>query len=149
MVIATAKTFRESTCTLKNFMERRKGGLEWAQDHNSRFEISKVTIMHCQPRARKPTDHPNPVLWLEGRIVKEVTSYKYIGVHVDSQLRWRIQENDMMAKATAYILMFHRLMHTSLGIQPKLMQQPYILVAVPKMTYALDVWFVPLHKEGN
>ena len=27
------------------------------------------------------------------------------------------------------------------------MQQLYVLVAIPKMTYALDTWFVPLHKK--
>ena len=27
------------------------------------------------------------------------------------------------------------------------MRQLYISVAVPKMTYALDVWFVPPHKK--
>ena len=27
------------------------------------------------------------------------------------------------------------------------MRQLYISVAIPKMTYALDTWFVPLHKK--
>ena len=58
-----------------------------------------------------------------------------------------MQENEAMAKATAYILMFCRLTHASLGIWPKLMRQLYISVAVPKMMYASDVWFVPLHKK--
>lgn len=52
-----------------------------------------------------------------------------------------------MAKATAYMLMFRRLTRTSLGIRPRLMRQLYISVAVPKMTYALDVWFVPPYKK--
>ena len=147
LVIASAKTFKQTTRALKNFMERREGGLEWAQDHNSKFEISKIAIMHCQPVARKPTDRPNPTLRLEGRVISEVSTYKYLGVHVDSQLRWRTQENEAMAKATAYILMFRRLTRTCLGIRPRLMRQLYISVAVPKMTYALDVWFVPPHKK--
>jgi len=128
-------------------MERRDGGFTWAQDHNSNFEISKVAVMHCQPRARKPTDCPNLVLWLRGRVIKEVDSYKYLGVHIDGQLHWRVQENEVMAKATSYIMMFHRLTCTNLGIRPRLMRQLYISVAIPKMTYALDVWFVPPHKK--
>ena len=147
LVITTAKTFTGTTRALKNFMERREGGLEWAQDHNSKFEISKIVIMHCQPVARKPTDRPHPTLRLEERVIREVTTYKYLGVHLDSQLRWRTQENEAMAKATAYILMFRRLTRTSLGIRPRLMRQLYISVAIPKMTYALDVWFVPPHKK--
>lgn len=147
LVIATAKTFKQTTRALKSYMERREGGFEWAKDHNSKFELSKVAVMHCQPTARKEGDRPNPVLWLEGSVVKEVESYKYLGVHVDSQLRWRTQENEAIAKATSYILMFRRLTRTSLGIRPRLMRLLYVSVAVPKMTYALDVWYVPPHKK--
>jgi len=103
--------------------------------------------MHCQPNVRKPTDCPYPVLWLRGKAIKEVESYKYLGVHVDRQLQWRIQENEAMAKAMPYIMMFRRLTHMNLGIWPRLMRQLYISVAIPKMTYALDVWFVPPHKK--
>jgi len=71
--------------------------------------------MHCQLRARKPNDQPNPVLWLRGREIKEVSSYKYLGVHVNSQLHWRTQENEAMAKAMSYILMFFRLMCVNLA----------------------------------
>ena len=92
------------------------GGFDWDLNHNSNFKISKVAVMHCQPRARKPTDRPNPTLKLRGRMIKEVGSYKYLGVHIDGQLRWKIQEKEAMAKATSYILMFCRLTHTSLGI---------------------------------
>ena len=147
LVIATVKMLKGMTQALKNFMERRNGGFNWVQDHNSNFKISKVAVMHCQPRARKPSDHPNLVLWLRGRVIKEVESYKYLGVHIDSQLRWRIQENGAIAKATAYILMFCRLTHTKLGIRPRLMRLLYVSVAILKMTYVLDVWYVPPHKK--
>ena len=86
LVIVTAKTFTGTTRMLKSFMERREGALNWAKDHNSKFEISKITVMHCQPNTRKPADHPNPVLRIEGKVIQEVTSYKYLGVHIDSQL---------------------------------------------------------------
>jgi len=147
LVVATGRTLKETTKSLKNFMVRRDGGFDWAQDHNSMFEINKVAVMHCQPRVRKPTDHPNPTLRLRGKAIKEVESYKYLGVHIDGQLRWRTQENEAMAKATSYIMMFRRLTRTNLGIRPRLMHLLYISVAVPKMTYTLDVWYVPPHKK--
>ena len=83
LVVATGRTLKETTKSLKSFMERGDGGFDWALDHNSNFEISKVAVMHCQPRARKPTDRPNPMLKLRGRMIKEVGSYKYLGVHID------------------------------------------------------------------
>jgi len=95
--------------------------------------------MHCQPRARKPTNLPLPVLWLQGKAIKQVESYKYLGVHIDGQFCWRVQENEVMAKATSYVMMFCRLTCTNLGIRPRLMWLLYISVAIPKMMYALDV----------
>jgi hypothetical protein len=132
LVIATAKTLKGMTRMLKTFMEKRGRGFDWAHDHNSNFEISKVTVMHCQPRARKPTNRPNPVLRLRGRVIKEVDIYKYLGVHIDSQLRWKIQENGAIAKVTSYILNFHRLTHTKLGIRPRLMRLLFVSVAILK-----------------
>ena len=87
LVVATGRMLKETTTSLKRFMERRDGGFDWALDHNSNFEISKVAVMHCQPKARKPTDHLNLTLKLRGRVIKEVASYKYLGVHIDGQLR--------------------------------------------------------------
>ena len=139
MVVATAKTLNQTMQALKNFMERREGSFKWAQDHNSKFKISKVAVLHCQPRARKPTNLPLPVLWLQGKAIKQVESYKYLGVHIDGQLCWRVQENKVMVKATSYVMMFCRLTCTNLGIRPRLMWLLYISVAVPKMMYALDV----------
>jgi len=115
-VVATGRMLKETTKSLKSFMERRDGRFDWALDHNSTFEMSKVAVMHCQLKLRKPTDCLNPTLRLRGRVIKEVGSYKYLGIHIDGQLQWKIQENEVMAKATSYILMFRRLTHTNLGI---------------------------------
>ena len=40
-------------------------------------------------------------------------------------------------------MQFHRLMRILTGISIRLMRQLYIMVALPKMTYALDVWYTP------
>ena len=91
-MIVTAKTFMGTMRMLKSFMERREGALDWVKDHNSKFEMNKIAVMHCQLSARKPANCPNPVLQIEGKVIQEVMSYKYLGVHIDSQLRWRTQE---------------------------------------------------------
>ena len=80
LVVATGRTVKEMTKSLKSFMERRDGGFDWALDHNSNFEISKVAVMHCQLKVRKPTDHPNPMLKLRGRAIKEVVLW-YCSYH--------------------------------------------------------------------
>ncbi|KAF8964630.1 hypothetical protein BDZ97DRAFT_1631680, partial [Flammula alnicola] len=70
-------------------------------------------------------------------------SFKYLGVHIDSQLRWTVQAQKGVANATQWIMQYHRLTKISTGINSKLMRLLYISVALPKMTYALDVWYTP------
>ena len=49
-----------------------------------------------------------------------------------------------------WTLAFRRLAHTSTGIKPRLMRQMYLAVAVPKMSYATDIWYTPIYKcEGR
>ena len=69
---------------------------------------------------------------------------------VDQELHWRQQADYATAKATKWMLAFRRLVHTSTGIKPRLMRQMYLAVAVPKMSYAADVWYTPIYEcEGR
>lgn len=82
---------------------------------------------------------------LRGTVVEEVKVYKYLGIHINSQLQWKVQTERAVAKALKWILMFKRLAQPSKGISQKLMCKLYLDIAVPKMTYALDIWYDPLH----
>jgi len=48
--------------------------------------------------------------------------------------------------ATKWLLQFRRLTRPATGVHSKLMRQLYILVALPKITYGLDMWYSPLNK---
>jgi hypothetical protein len=41
--------------------------------------------------------------------------------------------------------MYRRLAKKSSGVNSKLMRRLYLAVAVPKLTYAADVWYTPIH----
>src|ERR1700678_1707490 len=92
-------------------------------------------------RGRAPIHRP--ALLLEGQLVKEVTSYKYLGVQIDSQLRWKEQAQQATANAPKWILQFRRLTRPSTGVRSRLMRQLYLAVALPKITYGLDIWYTP------
>jgi hypothetical protein len=47
MLISIGEDFYETTKELKETMEAREGGLQWATEHNSNFKISKLAVMHC------------------------------------------------------------------------------------------------------
>jgi ribonuclease HI len=157
MAMVEGKTFKANVNKLTKFMNRRNGGFKWSQDHNSRFAIDKLAITHFtrkrtpdpqNPRRSIPT--PIPAMKLGGQIVRVEPSYKYLGIHVDHQLRWKTQMNEAIAKATKWTLLFRRLTKVASGLSAKLMRRLYITVAIPKMTYGLDVWYTPPNKpEGS
>jgi hypothetical protein len=60
-----------------------------------------------------------------------------------TELRWTVQAQKGVATATKWIMQFRRLTRISTGISIRLMRRLYIAVALPKMTYALDVWYTP------
>jgi ribonuclease HI len=149
-LIAVGQDFDETTRKLRTMMTKEDGGLQWSREHNSKFEVSKSAILHASRRTqRDPEDDTSripldrPRLTLQGKRVKEVNSFKYLGIQIDSQLRWKEQAQRAAANATKWILQYRRLTRPSTGVSPKLMRQLYLAVALPKITYGLDVWYDP------
>src|SRR5258708_31710339 len=97
-LIAVGKDFDETTRRLRIMMTKEKGGLQWSREHNSQFEVSKSVILHALRRTRKDPENElkqipldRPQLTLQGQEIKEVQSFKYLGVQIDAQLRWKEQ----------------------------------------------------------
>ena len=155
-LIAIGEDFDESTRRLKEMMTKENGGLQWSRDHNSRFEVSKSAIIHFTRRTVPDPDSehgripmPTPILTLEAQVVNEVKCYKYLGIQIDSQLRWKEQAQRATANATKWILQYRRLTRPSTGVGVKLMRQLYLAVALPKITYGIDVWYTPPTKPAG
>ncbi|PPR06917.1 hypothetical protein CVT24_011000 [Panaeolus cyanescens] len=137
-------------------MNQRGGGTDWSHEHNSRFEVSKSVVMHMtrgRERAgwNEETGEGIPVLEVGDEVVKRVRSFKYLGVYVDDELRWKVQESKACEKATKWTLQFKRLAKPSTGINMRLMKQLFNATVIPKLAYALDVWYTPPTKptEGK
>ena len=80
---------------------------------------------------------------LKGQEVEEVECYKYLGVQIDSQLQWKEQAQQATTNATKWLLQYRRLTRLSTGVNPKLMRQLFIAMALPKITYGLDIRYTP------
>ena len=155
-LIASGNTFEESTQRLKNMMTKEDGGLQWSIEHNSKFEVTKSAIIHLTRKTipdpetnhgRLPLERPK--LILDGQEVKEATCFKYLGIRIDAQLRWKEQAQRATANATKWILQYRRHTRPSTGVGSKLMRQLYLSVALPKITYGLDVWYTPPSKPAG
>ena len=45
-LLATGNDFKETTIWLKQLMTKEDSGLQWSKEHNSRFEVIKLAIIH-------------------------------------------------------------------------------------------------------
>jgi hypothetical protein len=141
-LIAIGDNFEQTKAKLKNLMEKQDGGLDWSRDHNSRFEITKSAVMHSSRKLiRDPDDDNNhripmgrPALKVNRQTISEVSSFKYLGILIDAQLRWNEQAHRAVANATKWLLQYRRLTKPSTGTSAKLMRRLYISVALPKIT---------------
>ena len=155
-LLTVGDDLEETTQKLQNLMTKQGGGLHWSTLHNSRFEVTKSAILHFSRKSIPDPDSdgrriplPKPPLVLEGQVVQEVTSYKYLGIQIDYQLKWKEQAQCATANATKWLLQFRRLTKISTGVKSKLMRQLYLAVALPKITYGIDVWYTPPTKPAG
>ena len=150
VLLATGKDLEETHAKLKDMMIRPGGAFDWAENHHSQFELSKLALMDFSPKPHQSTPltltHPstNSVT-----TIKPTRSYKFLGVLFDPKLKWTAQTDQAARSAEAWINLVRRLARTSTGISAKGMRQLYTAIAIPRMTYAAEVWFTLPHKANE
>lgn len=82
---------------------------------------------------------------LEGIEIQHKTQCKCLGILVDQQLDWKVQTAAVISKGAKWVALFCRLARINTGMPPKLMKRMFNAVAIPKMAYALDIWYTPVH----
>jgi ribonuclease HI len=149
------KTIDEAHKKIQDMMERPDGGFEWSRQHNSPFELSKLALMDF-PRTKD--DRATSPLTLtkrntDGTITKQTIeptdNYKYLGVIFDPKLRWKTHIDKVTATALRWTNQFCRLGRVSTGIPSSKMRQLYLTVAVPRYTYAADIWCIPTSQDNQ
>jgi len=146
-LLAIGNDFVEAHKGLSDMMTRPGGAFDWSESHGSQFELSKLAVMNFSPRSHPP----KPLTLLHPRtnsttIVQSVQTYRFLGVLLDPKLRWKAQTDRATRSAEAWINLVRRLTRTSTGVSAKGMRQLYLSIAVPRMTYAAEVWYTLPHK---
>ena len=113
-LVAIAKNFQETTNN-QGHDDKARG---WpTMEHNSqslfRLPKSAIAITHYSRRTIQDPNLdnqliplPRPALILDGQTVQEVNQFKYLGIIIDAQLRWKEQVQQVTANATKWILQF-------------------------------------------
>jgi ribonuclease HI len=142
ILVATAKTFEDTHETLSKMMTREGGVLQWAREHNSKFEMSKLALMDFAHQSKKVT---RPPLLIANTEIEASKSAKYLGVFIDQNLSWKEQEAYATKKGAAWAVQIRRVVRPDWGLTPKFARRMYISVTLPRILYAVDIWAPPTY----
>jgi len=149
-LLAIGDNLTETHDKLANMMTRPGGAFDWSENHYSQFELSKLALMNFSPKLHQPTSltllHPRTN---RPTSIKSVQTYKFLGVIFDSKLKWTAQTERAARSTETWINLVRRLARTSTGISAKGMRQLYTAIAIPKMSYAAEVWYTLPHKANE
>ena len=153
--ITIADTIDDAHTILKDMMERPNGGLEWPQNYNSPFKLSKLVVMDF---SRTPWDVASSPLYIDKvnpdgtttpHNIAAINEYKYLEVMFDPRLNWRAHVSRVVAKAATWTHQLWRLAKVTDRIPPGKAHQLYNMVAMPAFTYASDVGYISPFKLAH
>ena len=151
-LFAAGNNFAETHETLADMMGRPGGAFDWSESHNSPFELSKLALMDFSPKAYQESTLTLTIPHSQinrSTTIKSVQSHRFLGVMFDPKLRWKVQNERAARLAETWINLVRRLAQTSSGLSARGMRQLYVAIAIPKMTYAADVWYTLPHKANE
>jgi hypothetical protein len=144
ILVVTAKTFQDTHNILENMMTREGGTMEWAKDHNSNFELTKLALMDFAHKSKKTV---SPPLYIADTLVEPVSNAKYLRVYLDKHLDWKAQEAYAIKKGTKWAAQIRRVVRPDWGLTPRSARKMYKSVAIPRLLYRVDIWAPPT--KGN
>ena len=145
-LLATGNNLTETYTLLADMMTCPLGAFDWSESHNSQFKLSQLALMNftCKPPQNNELTFTHPCEH-RSTAIKPSLTYKFLGVIFDPKLKWNAQSERAASSAEAWINLVQRLARTSSGISAKGMRQLYIAIAIPKMSYAAEVWYTLPH----
>jgi len=146
-LLASGRDLREAHGTLKKMMERKNGVFDWSKTYNSPLEMNKLTLVNFTMSHGKADNDKILVLkYTHGNDrntvrVRPSPNAKLLGVILDSRLTWTAHHEKVREKAVKWTMAFKRFTRTASGMMMNEARKLYNAVAVPKITYAADLWF--------
>ena len=113
---------------------------DWARKHGSQFAPAKYELVHF---TRDPDVSTTHALHLPRATIKASPSCRYLGVQMDSRLRWDYHREAMEAKATKRLAALSALASSTWGTGLINLRQVYRAMIVPQMLYGCSAWYTP------
>ncbi len=141
--VVTSPTVAQNVAMLEELDPQLLG---WSDHHACKFDVPKFQMLHCTRNEKKYEALP---LVIGTHTIVPSDSAKYLGVVVDRKLRWREHADLAVAKGTSAMLAVARLSKPTFGLPHKHIRQLVRSVVIPKMEYALPVWYTPVHTPAG
>ncbi|KAF9037473.1 hypothetical protein BJ165DRAFT_1353400 [Panaeolus papilionaceus] len=154
-MVATGPDFRTTHRKIKEVMQRPKGILEWAREHNCTFGIEKFQLVDA---TRRKIPNPlgtgpkipmeRPPLKLREHTIHPTPHAKFLGLIIDQELRWKKQNASVIAKTAEWISKFNRIARQKGGVAYRNIRRLFDAVAMPRILYGIEV-FHPPKRSGH
>ena len=144
ILVATTKTFEDTHKILVEMMTRKNGVLQWAKEHNSKFELLKLALVDFTHQSKKVC---RPPLQIADTTVEATKSVKYLGVYLDQHLSWKEQEAYAAKKGAKWAAQIRRIVRPDWGLTPKFARCMYTGIVLLRILYAADIWAPPTYKK--
>ena len=82
-------------------------------------------------------------------LINITRTYKYLRVTFDNKLNWNSHAINVEVKATRWAQQLWRISKMADGLALSKTRQLYTTVALPALTSASDIWFIPLFKVAH
>ena len=136
---ATGDTFEECDMKINTMLDKQE---MWSAAHNSHAELSKF---RCVRLTRRTNMHrPDFQRTGSSTTIKCSTSARLLGIKVDQELCWHHHTQLAVAKGVALLHTANRLTRPSFGLPAHHVRRIYKAVVLPKIEYALPVWYTPV-----
>jgi Reverse transcriptase (RNA-dependent DNA polymerase) len=153
---ARGATFEEANERLERMMEREGGALDWAQEANCEFEISKFALVGFSRKMtpkpfeiRRKQPAPRYSITIRGKTIKPSRSTKFLGIIIEQSLSWMEQTAAALAKGTDWAIQCRRIAKPTQGVPLRYALRLYLTVGIRKMLYGVDIWGAPRPRRAN
>jgi len=135
--MAIADTFDKCDEILNAMLDKQETR---SKAHNSPAEVSKF---QCLRLTRKNNLERSDFVCAGGQLITCICHAKLLGVLLDESLRWHAQVSSAVKKGTDLLLAINRLTRPSFGLPARYVSRLFISMVLPKVEYALPVWYSP------
>ncbi|KAK9796084.1 putative Reverse transcriptase [Seiridium cardinale] len=136
-ILAVGQSTPQNCKTLKTIHRRTE---EWAIKHGSQFAPAKYELVHFIRDLKENNAH---ALRLPNTTIKDSPSCRYLGIQMDTRLRWDDHRKNIEERATKRLSALSALASSSWSTGLISLRLVYKAMIVPQMLYGCSAWYHP------